>query len=174
MFDKINITKIIVDHISTFKDQSTKTYRKSDFVLFFGLPTIVTGVLIYYYGNLSEELIAVVATSLTIFTALLFNLLLLVYDAIGKSGSPQSASPYNAKLREQFLREVFSNISFAILIAISSIVLVLALILVSSPRIADCVLSGAIFFLVTLFLLTLLMLLKRVHILVHQDSVRRS
>lgn len=166
MLDKVNVTRIVIDHFSTLRDHSTQRYRPADFLLFFGAPGVVTGALVYFYGNLQPNLISIVATSLTIFAALLFNLLLIVYDAMGKSADTNSVG---SVLRHSFLREVSSNISFAILVAILSIVGVFSLVLVTCCHLAKCVLSGVIYFLVTLFLLTLLMLLKRVHILMHRE-----
>ena len=73
-------------------------------------------------------------------------------------------------LRRQVLREIFSNISFAILVAIGAIVSVLILALVKGANVAEYVWSVLIIYLVTLFLLTLLMLLKRVHVLLRREA----
>ena len=170
MLDKVNVTRILVDHLSTLKHHSTKRYRPADFILFFGVPGIVTGVLVYFYGNLQPTVVSIVATSLTIFAALLFNLLLMVYDAMGKSDDSNRDS---FELRQSFLKEVFSNISFAILVALVSIIMVLTFVLVACSNLAERILSGVIYFLVTLFLLTLLMLLKRVHILIFHEATRK-
>lgn len=167
MLDKINVSKIVLDHVSTLTDYSTGEYRAADFLLFFGMPVAIAGLLVYFYGNLRPNLITIVATSLSIFAALLFNLLLLVYDAMGKS---EGLIGVANGLRRRFLREVFSNISFAILVAIGAIISVLTLVLVSGTALASYVFSAVIYYLVTLFLLTLLMLLKRVHVLLHYEA----
>ena len=167
MFDKVNVSRIVIDHVATFRDYSKDRCRPTDFLLFFGIPAANAGVLIYFYGNIRPSLIGIVATSLSIFAALLFNLLLLVYDAMGKSGKLNGNTD---GLRRRFLREVFSNISFAILVAISAIVSVLAVVIVNACSAADYVFSVLVYYLVTLFLLTLLMLLKRVHILLRHES----
>ena len=166
MFDKVNVFGIVLDHVGTWRDYSTGKYRPTDFLLFLGVPVAIAGVLVYFYGNLRPNLITIVATSLSIFAALLFNLLLLVYDAMGKSEGPNGDSN---KLRRRFLREVFSNISFAILVAIGAIVSVLTLVLVNCSSAAEYVFSAIIYYLVSLFLLTLLMLLKRVHVLLSHE-----
>ena len=167
MLDKVNVIGIVLDHVGTWRDYSTGRYRLTDFLLFLGVPIAIAGVLVYFYGNLRPNLITIVATSLSIFAALLFNLLLLVYDAMGKSRDPNENSD---KLRRRFLRDVFSNISFAILVAIGAIVLVLALLLVNCCSAAEHIFSAIIYYLVALFLLTLLMLLKRVHILLRNEA----
>ena len=167
MFDKVNVSSIVVDHIKTWKDYSSKKYHFIDFLLFLGLPLAITGIVVYFYGSVQPTLITILATSLSIFAALLFNLLLLVYDAMGKS---QQLNGRSDKLRGCFLRELSSNISFAILVAIGAIVCVLALVLVKSNAVAENVISGIIYYFVSLFLLTLLMLLKRVHVLLKHEA----
>ena len=165
--DKVNVLRIVVDHIGTLRDYSTKKYRFSDFLLFFGVPLAIAGALVYSYGSLQPNLISIVATSLSIFAALLFNLLLLVYDVTEKS---KGYREHSNGLRQRFLGEVFCNISFAILVAIGAIVSVLILVLANCSFLAARVLSFIIFYLVTLFLLTLLMLLKRVHVLLRHQT----
>lgn len=167
MFDKVDVSRIVLDHVRTLKDYSTGKYRLTDFFLFFGVPVVIAAVLVYFYGELRSNLITIVATSLSIFAALLFNLLLLVYDVIRKSENPAGNQE---TLRRRFLTEVFSNISFAILVAIIAIVLVLIRVLVDDASVAEHVFSGLVYYLVSLFLLTLLMLLKRVHVLLSREA----
>ena len=166
MLGKVNVTGIVLDHLGTLRDHSTCKYHRADFLLFFGVPAVVTGVLLYSYGDLKPNLVTIVATSLSVFAALLFNLLLLVYDAVRKSESVAAA---HDDLREEFLRQVASNISFAILVAVATIVSVLALVFVNRVSSVAHIVSGIIYFLVTLFLLTLLMVLKRVHALLSEE-----
>ena len=112
-------------------------------------------------------MIAIVATSLSIFAALLFNLLLLIYDVTGRSAGSIGGTN---RLRQDVLSEVFSNISFAILVAMVAIISVLILLMVDGSPPAERALSAITYYLVTLFLLTLLMLLKRVHTLLQHET----
>ena len=165
MFEKINISRIVRDHVSTLRDYHTKRYRPSDFFLFFGFPAVVAAIVLYFCGVLGSSLITIVATSLSIFAALLFNLLLLTYDAIRKTNDTGSSDT----LRRDFLRELFSNISFAIFVAIIAIVLVLVLVLLDKATVAQNVFSFFIYYLVSVFVLTLLMVLKRMHVLLAKE-----
>lgn len=167
MLDKVNVTRIVVDHIRTLRDNRTGRLSIPDLLLFFLVPGVISGVLLYSYGSLERNLINIVATSLSIFAALLFNLLLIVYDVMAKV---EGSNSNDDKLRRQVLREVFSNISFAILVAIWAIVSILVLVLVNGVNEAEYVWSFLISYLVTLFLLTLLMLLKRVHVLLRRET----
>ena len=169
MLSKVNISRIVLDHVRTLRDYQTSKYRTTDFFLFFGVPAIVTGALIYFYGDLRPNLLTIVATSLSVFAALLFNLLLLAYDLIGKHAGLDASA---IALRRRFLREVVSNISFAILVALTAIVSVLTLVLVNGCSVAEYVFSSMVYYSVTLFLLTLLMLLKRVHVLLYDEAAR--
>ncbi len=162
MLDKINISGIIRDHLGTLRDYPQDKRSSVDFIVFFGTPAIMTGLLLKFYGGLEKDLITIVSTSLSIFAALLFNLLLLAYDlsrrTIGPNENPDG-------LRQRLIKEVISNISFAILVALVAIASVLAVVVMDCSEVATFALSGVVFFLVSLFFLTLLMLLKRVHVL---------
>ena len=166
MLDKINVIGIVGDHIRTLRNYGTDRPSVSDLLLFFGVPGVVAIILLHFYGILSPPLTASVTTLLSIFAALLFNLLLIVYDVTGRREEEEDRN----KLKQEVLREVFSNISFAILVAICAIVSILNLLLFEEIYTAQQVLSVLSFYLVVLFLLTLLMLLKRVHVLLRREA----
>lgn len=165
MFEKINISRIVCDHIGTLRDYRTKRYRLGDFFLFFGLPLIIAAIMLYFYGILGLSLITILATSLSVFAALLFNLLLLTYDAIRKVSSTGNSDT----LRRDLLKELFSNISFAIFVAIVAIVFVLVVVMLDKATIAQYMLSFFVYYLVSVFVLTILMVLKRMHILLARE-----
>ena len=178
MFDKVNITKIIRDHFGTFKDHSSKESRPLDFLLFFLVPFIVAVVIVILHGALPKGLIGVIVTSLSIFTALLLNLLLLAYNVIRNSKPPPDEKI--RLMREELFHEIFSNIAFAVLVALVIVVSVLCLGMIDGSAslpavnilgIVINILSFLIYFLGTLFLLTLLMLLKRVYSLLSKEQV---
>lgn len=171
MFDKVNILKIVRDHLGTLKDNSTGRYRPHDFLLFFLMPLIVAAVFVRLYGSLPASLIGVIVTSLSIFTALLLNLLLLAYNITRNSES--SRGEHIRQMREKLFHEIFSNIAFAVLIALVTVVVVLYFGTMSdSPSLpGKIILSAIIYYFGTLFLLTLLMLLKRVYSLLSNEQV---
>ena len=171
MLSKVNIWSIVCDHFGTFRRYSTSTASGNglqirDFVLFLGMPGVVAVIVTVFYGNLATGLVPTVGTFLAIFAALLFNLLLLAYDLIRRG---ERASYETVEIRKRLLREIVSNISFAILVAISAIVLLLVLLLVDGCLWAAYAVSAATYYLVPLFVLTLLMLLKRVYSLLVDD-----
>ena len=199
MFDKINVAVIVKDHIRTFKDYRTRRYRVVDFVLFFGIPYPLGILLVVVYDGLRVDLGSVVATALSISSALLFCVLMLAYDAVGRGINRESGRVW---LRGILLREIISNISFAILVSILTIGAVLVLVGfdgavrvgddresiegvdagdvdVGSHRLVSNLLGGLLFMVasfvygsVILFFLTVLMLLKRVHVLLRNEVMR--
>ncbi len=158
---KINVLGIVAGHVRTLKDDTTGRYDPIDFLLFFVSPAAVAATLLLTYGRLDGALVATIATSLSVFAALLFNLLLLVYEATRRNERRKDKSPKSG----EFLMQLSDNTSFAILVAVTSLVTVVTLVFVSQVPPAALVFSGAIYFLVTLFTLTLLMILKRIHVL---------
>ena len=185
MFDKVNITKIIRDHFGTFKDYSTGKWRWLDFLLFSHVPLIVAVVIVILYGTLPKNLIGVIVTSLSIFTALLLNLLLLAYNVTRNSKAPTDESLL--QMREELFHEIFSNIAFAVLVALVIVVSVLCYgmingsaflpevnifgLIVNVLNFVIDILSFVIYYLGTFFFLTLLMLLKRVYSLLSNEQV---
>jgi len=164
MFSKINILGIIRDHVSTLKDYETKKYNIEDFFIFFFVPLLISSFTLWLCGIMNNTAVIAITTSLSIFAALLFNLLLLAYDAIRKEENLQN--PSKEKIR--FLKQVFTNISFCILISVFSIVVLLIFSQISSSCIAQYVLSFFSYYFISLFILTLLMILKRTHILLQK------
>ena len=189
MFDKINVIKIVKDHISTFKDYRTNKYKIGDFILFFGIPLLIAGIFSYFNISLTHNLISLLITSLSIFAALLFNLLLLIYDVVQKTKNESA-------LKIRFLKEVYSNISFCILIAILAVIILILISCYDELYVRNdnmyyyCHVLLSIFngindinntlfiyrifnfiayYLIILFLLTLFMILKRIHILLYKE-----
>jgi uncharacterized membrane protein YbhN (UPF0104 family) len=155
-------------------DRRSKKISPGDLFVSFGLPLIASSLAAYLGVRLNNNLINVLATSLSIFVALLFNLLLLVYDLLKKENeigktSTESASP----LRRQVLKEVYANISFSILASILALlILLIASLGLSIPHLLGA-LSFLVLFLVMVFILTLFMILKRIHNLLFIAFERR-
>ena len=85
MFDKISLVNIIKYHISTLRNNKTRKISYLDITLFFILPFAISDFIVYAGISLNDALVNALITSLSIFSALLFNLLLLVYDISEKN-----------------------------------------------------------------------------------------
>jgi hypothetical protein len=164
MFSKIDIARIIRDHVATFQDDATGRRMKSDYFLFFGLPLVLALFLLFILRlSLDQGAVGILVTSLSIFAALLFNLLLLIYDVVRKVGSG------TGELKQRFLSQIYSNISFAILISLLSIIVLLGAYFGLNGSCFALATSFAVYYLVSLFVLTLFMILKRVHVLLSRE-----
>ena len=200
MLDKINITNIIKDHLNTLKDFKevkkkggdfkSAPYCKEDLLIFFILPLLISIILIVFNLLLNRELANVLITSLSVFAALLFNLLLIIYDVSKKNDITRD--------KHTLIGQIYANISFSIFIAIVTIVLLIIFFLstgniydqhlnlnsnnttltnatsvdityFNSPLIASYLFSFITYYLIVLFVLTLFMVLKRINLLLWEE-----
>src|ERR1035437_10050511 len=170
MFDRINFIKIINAHLSTLRslnDKSNKIYWV-DLVLFFIFPFIVSVLLVYYDISI-KELIGELIKSVAIFAAFLFNMLAIIYNSMNQIEQDAKQS----KLKRVFIKEIHANLSFNILIGIFLIttLLIYSELKSNSPIVHLIYSSFAVinYFLLILFILTLLMNLNRVFILLNRN-----
>ena len=168
LLDKINVLPIVKAHVDTLTDNRTHKKSLSDYGLFFGVPLILALALVMVNirqaGNLTDlkvesEVRNVVGISFAILVGLLFNVLLIIFDVTSKE--PGFSESSDRKLK--FFKEVYANLAFSILVALLCLPVLLASIFVSGYVAAA--LSGLIYYLGGVFVLTLLMVLKRIHFL---------
>ncbi|MBS1546486.1 MAG: hypothetical protein JSU02_03800 [Bacteroidetes bacterium] len=166
MFDKINIAQIVRSHLDTLKNDNTKKAGVDDYLTFLVLPGAIAFALIVFDVRLNERATNIIITSLSILVGLLFNVIVLLFDLVSKKGK--------RSLKNRILKEVLANITFAVLLAIISIILTL---LANLPN--TCVVrvvEFCLYFLLSQFLLTSLMVLKRIYLLFRNeiDELERS
>jgi len=171
IFDKISIAKIVGDHVNTLKDYGSSKYSKPDIILFFFVPFIISAASVYFGLLLNKDLVGILINVFSIFAGLLFNLLVLLYDVISKISNSVKSKQSN-QLKINLLEQVFSNISFEILLSLFNVIL-LAVSTLFNSKIVNSTFSFLIFYLVILFTLSLLMVLKRVHKLL-SDEIREQ
>lgn len=168
MSKKIDIRDIIKNHIKTLYDYSTSKISIIDISVFFILPLLLSVLLVFlfYYKNTEIDFIKKLDTTInttvtvySIFTGLLLNLLVLVFDI-------KSRTTLTSKTKA-ILKETFHNISYSIVISIFALIIALFL-KISITEICygisiSHLLLGVLFYLSINFGLTLLMILKRVY-----------
>lgn len=114
--NKINVLGIVAGHFRTLKNHRTGKVSVGDVFLFYIVPAIF--VIVFYFAerDLSKDLVNIVVTAGSIFTALLLNLLILVYDQKSKLNSlPNSGDGLvqnSRSLRGQILNESYYNIAY--------------------------------------------------------------
>ncbi|MBF0383473.1 MAG: hypothetical protein HQL69_20835 [Magnetococcales bacterium] len=167
MSSKIDVRRILSDHIQTLRNEKTNKRSLWDLTLFFLIPACLGAFSIHKGFSFSDDAVGVLITALSIFAGLLINVLVLIYSIfqnITEDGSGQNEQGLSTRGEEKrFLREIFANISFAILVAVSTVILV------SLAQAFDIkqpvVFSGIVVAFSINFILTLLMALKRIHAL---------
>lgn len=174
---KINVLPIIRDHLNTLYDN--RDHRKGlDIVLFTVPPFIIAIGLSYLKPVISGNLLIIISTVFTIFTALLLSLLLLIFDMSGKimhTGSNKNTE-YSKNKAHILLVETKTNISFMILTSIASLFVILLLAIITESDIQNSAiidlskpaLSFCSYLLLGIFGYTILMVLKRVYALLDE------
>jgi len=166
---KINIFQIVFDHIVTLKDYGRTRVSRFDLFFFFTFPLLASLILVLFRIQLNKDLVNLLITAFSIFAGLLFNLQVLMFDVIGKISnfdkrSDTLSTNQSINRRITILQSVSMNISFEILVCILG-VLFLAISTLSSNLYFQKIFSVIGFYIVILFALTLMMVLKRVHVL---------
>jgi hypothetical protein len=172
MFDKVNVASIISDHIDTLRDFTTHRRAISDLVLFFATPTAAAIFSAWKGVRLRIEAVNGLLTAFSIFVAILPSLLIMVLTFLQSTqGDPADRS---LQLRKRFLREITANLSFSILLALT-LVGISIVSLVELQRATDPIGPIGTLLLVagsTNFVLTLLMVLRRMYALVTNEFDR--
>lgn len=171
MSSKINIGKIICDHKKTLVDQNTNRPGGDDLVYFLILPILIPFLIIWGFGfdfKESADLKKTLVSSLAIFVGLLFNALVLLIN-MAKNDEEK-----NVKYRVN--KELIANISFCIIIAFISVILVLTRYWDFSylnnikyiPSIGQ-IIDFLALALLTLFFFTFLMIIKRTYLIINKN-----
>lgn len=173
MLSRINILKIIKDHLGTLRslNQSSNRIYWKDFLLFFVFPLIISTLIVWKEYSFKEQLGNLIA-AISIFGGFLFNLLAIIYSQM--ENIKKDAETEDDKVKKRFINEIHINISFCIVLSIC-IVLTLLLTTIDIPEfkyldVLNKIINGLNYFLMILFLLTLTMILNRVYILLKKGT----
>lgn len=172
---KLNIRTIFRDHLATLKDGVDEQTSLIDVLTFFGLPLLVAVLFWLLTQTVAEStadrIDSIVVSAFSIFAALLLNIQVLIINLRTEKISEAEVSSRREdvawdqkqkKFRAGFLLDVFSNVSYAIAICIALVALTLLLIFCGWDRVPLA--KAAQLYLIVHFVLTLLMILKRMHI----------
>lgn len=156
MSSKINVWHIVEDHLATLVVYGTQKASKIDYVVFYVLPFVCTAGLTWQGFRLDTSESTILITALSIFAALLFNLLLLTHSIVSSTGFDEHPR------RHELLEQIYAHISYAILVAVVAVAFLL-LDVVWPNCIVNTIASFVVYFFVMNFLATLLLILKRIH-----------
>lgn len=153
LIDKINCLNIINSHLATLQNDNTKKADLSDYFTFLILPLLVAVALVKFGIYLKDSAINIIITTLSIFVGLMFNIIVLLFDIVKREA--------HQKIKNIVLKQLLANISFAILLSVVAILLTLLTFFDNCwVKLATTFIT---YFLLTLFLMTLLMILKRMY-----------
>jgi len=159
MFKKINISQIVKNHFATLQNANTKKADWDDYFTFLVIPILTSAILIYFKIYLKTDAINIIISSLSILVGLLFNVVVLIFDIIKRDKSND--------IKNTVLRQILSNIAFTILLSIVSILLTLFTYTDNST--IKIIFNAIVYFLLTNFIMTVLMILKRMFHLFHSE-----
>jgi hypothetical protein len=179
MSSKVSVWNIVVQHFNTFKNENDKR-SNIDWLIMVGLPCVFSLSVVSGGLGVATDFYSNIVTAGSIFTGLLLNLLILVYDQKTTilEQKVKGDDPRYTKyaLRKRIISEVHFNISYCILICLISIVISVTAsslvdglavkIVVSGFDLSPWVIDFPLMFLAMHIVLTLLMILKRVHQLI--------
>lgn len=153
LFDKINIKKIVNHHFATIKNANTGKASKDDILTFFIVPILTATLLVLFLIELKTDAINIIVSTLSIFVGLMFNIIVLIFDIVKRDASQ--------KIKNEVLKQLLANISFAIVLSIFAILVTLC------TYFSNCFIkfffTWFAYFSLSLFLITLLMILKRMY-----------
>lgn len=185
MSSKINVFNIISCHFNTLFRGQGFIYICIDFLTFIGLPALFAGLGFLLELKINSDVISLAVNFGAIFTALLLSVLVLVYEQESKlrdkitaykerhnddtSNADYSYIDPNVNVKLKLMGQLYVNISYCI---ITSILLVafsaVALVLINTSQTSILnvfIFNPIIIFLLSHILITILMVVKRIHTL---------
>lgn len=177
---RINVIHIVKDHIKSLRlEGKTKMYG-GDIVVFFIFPLCVAIGLVCFDISLKSQ-VGNLIKALAIFGAFLFNLLAVIHGQLDKinENALKIKDDNLKKQKAKFAKEIHSNITFSILLSIALIFFMLVYDL--TPEKCEIINMTILkvtlvinYFLLSLFGLTLLMVINRVYILIRYEEEKEE
>lgn len=175
MLNRINIIKIIIAHYKSLSNLNDRKISINDLIIFVLFPILIAIALIYYNIPIKSQ-VSNLITALSILGGFLFNLLAIIHSSLGRIRDEiRQQNLEQTSLKYKFANEIHANISYNILIAILTIVILVisGLNIEFGNKILNyisfCFLNSVCYFLLIHFLLTLIMILNRIYILLDRE-----
>lgn len=175
MSSKINVSDILKGHFKTLKNADTNKTSIQDIITFIITPIIISIMFVWLNHPFSNELISLLVNFGSIFTALLLSVLVLVYEQENKLDERNKSNPlpsYDAK--KVLLSELYYNICYSMIISLLLVLICLIETIIRNKcflffaaKIDVCLyaISPVIMFLAIHLILTIVMIIKRMHVL---------
>lgn len=165
MLDKLSFTAIIKAHFGTLRNYGSGRTSPIDVATFTLLPALIAVSSIYPGFHLSGEALKAVAIPVLVLTLAPAALLKTVYSIASSFDCHRTQS----RIEREFIRELVANIFYAILMGSLFGLTTLASLLFQSLAVLRVGLEYLLLFLAASFFLTLLMVLRRTHVLISKS-----
>lgn len=160
MIDRLDIFPIIKDHYCPFRYGEGRRFSWSFLLLFFVAPTAIGILLAWKVGYVDSVQIPLVLSAYSVLAAVMTGLLPIIHAVVGQSRTPETLDVGQrleidrALIRIETLRELYSTISYSVIVLTIGVVVTVALVFVlpstSAPlgdrRVVALVLSGLVYF----------------------------
>lgn len=169
---KIRIGKIVAGHFESFKNDRTGKVSPFDYITFIVLPIAISAYATLALNILLDD-VNVLLTVFSIFTALLFNFLMLVIQMKDKPKEELKKINVNIDIEKYFkcIDQTYYNVSFAILLSILAILLLWVISIVPSEKmLAIKIMSVITETVIIMFFMDLIMILKRIFAIYNIDN----
>jgi hypothetical protein len=168
---KIDPSPIIADHFKTLRDARSNRISLLDLVTFYFLPAVAAGTVFEYRVTFTSDVFGQSIAVFAIFSALLFSVQVALFGIFTKRRSDvdEYREAFEARrlaARRELIKETNSNISYLIFFSAFSVTVFIGAFAV---RLTDKVEAPIAVFLYLHFMLTLLMIIKRVHALFDKE-----
>lgn len=162
---KIHVYNIIKGHFGTYQNDNTGKTSLIDYLSFILLPILIS-CYITFISDIVLSKVDVLLTVFSIFTALLFNFLMLIIQIKEKVNSDKEDLVNNVDLEKYYkcVDQTYYNVSFAVLLSIIAIVLLWIISILPNEEITLIlqITSAVTETVMIMFFFDLLMILKRV------------
>ena len=172
LLSKIDVREIIRDHVASLHEYGAQGRSFGDALLFFLFP-VALAALAWWRGILIPgSALGGLLSAYSIFMGLLPGLLVMVVTFLGTTKGDPATEPA-LRGRKSLLRELTSNLSFAILLALVLVTTAMVAMVLKQPNGAAGPVASSFLIAGSLaFVLDLLMILRRIYALVQNELDR--
>jgi hypothetical protein len=173
---RINLFDIVLDHLHTLRRLGRPGIYAGDVILFFVLPAVLAIPLALLIPDRLVEQAPKLLTATSLMGGLLFNLLARTAQIVEKA--KKDAEP--GSIRRVFAKEIHTNVAFGITLSLSCAIALVIFSFLKLPKewvlnhepstIWIIAVAWSCFFLLILFVLTLLMIVKRMYVILTSDT----
>jgi len=159
---KLDVVPIVRDHFRTFRNDRDGNASVADWLIFVAVPVTFSGIAVRQ--GFEVHGLGVLLSAIAILVGLLFNLLVLLFDVAIRFVPARDATTTNVALavaRKELVRQTEANTAYEVVVGIA-LVVVLATGAALGKNTLNIWWSALVILLLTHFLLTLLMIVKRI------------